>query len=181
MTDSGCHIRWIDATHAGMWLDIPVTNQRQPTEGSGEPERVLGTQARAYREKLGMTQAEVAKAMTARGFVMRQSTITKIENAQRPVRVNEATALAAVLHATLPDLLSDPAQRDALAAARDEERELAGQIRQAEQAVEDCRTVWIASEGAMVDADAKLRTLQARHAEAAEKLMALAAAGRNEA
>lgn len=160
-----------------MCLNIPVTNQRQPTDGRGEPEHVLAAQARAYREKLGMTQAEVARAMAGRGFPgMQQSTIAKIEAAQRPVRVNEAAALAVVLHATLPDLLGDPAQRDALAAARDEERELAGQIRQAGQALEDCRTAWIAAGSAMEAAEANLGALRERHAEAREKAGALAAA-----
>ena len=128
-----------------------------------------------------MTQAEVAKAMAARGFPgMQQSTIAKIEAAQRPVRVNEAAALAVVLHADLADLITDPAQRgkrDALAAARDAERELAGQVLQAERSREDRRTEWIAAEGAMVAAEEHLRALRERHAEARQKAEALAAAG----
>lgn len=167
-----------------MCYNIPVQNQRQPTDdapgaaqdGRGEPEHVLAAQARAYREKLGMTQAEVARAMTARGFTMRQSTIAKIEAAQRPVRVNEAAALAVVLHAGLADLVTDPAQRGALAAARNEERELAGQVLQAERGLQDRRADWIAAEGAMVTAEADLKALRERHAEAMEKAGALAAA-----
>src|SRR5690242_1263728 len=115
-----------------------------------------------------MTQGEVAEAMNARGFSMRQSTITKIEKGLRPVRVNEATALAAVLHTDLADLVTDPAQRgkrDALAAARDEERELAGQVLQAERSLEDRRTEWIAAEHAMAIGDARLKALRERHAE----------------
>jgi len=127
-----------------------------------------------------MTQAEVARAMAARGFPkMQQSTITKIENAQRPVRVNEAAALAAVLHAGLADLVTDPAQRyrqDALAAARDAERELAGQLHQAERRLEEHRAAHAAAEYAVADSAARLEAIQARHAEAREKAEALAAA-----
>lgn len=174
-----------------MCLNIPVTNQRQPTDdppgaaqdGYGEPERVLAAQARAYREKLGLTQDEIAAAMTARGHRMRQSTVAKIEAAQRPVRVNEAVALAAVLHADLPALLAGPAQQDrqdALAAARDEERELAGQLRQAERRLEEHRQAHAAAEYAVADSAARLEAIQARHAEAREKAEALAAAGGSE-
>lgn len=149
-----------------------MTNQRQPTD----PERVLGVQARAYREKLGMTQDEVADAMNARGFSMRQSTIAKIEGAQRPVRVSEAVALAAVLHADLADLLADPAQHDVLASARAEEREIAGQLRQARNELTASNAHLATAQWAMQEAIDRVAAIQARYDEARARVDALAAA-----
>src|SRR5579859_7645640 len=149
----------------------------------GEPERILAAQARAYREKLGMTQAEVAREMSARGPAMRQSTIAKIEGGQRPVRVNEAVMLAAVLRVPLADLLAGPGQQDrgdALAAARDEEREMLGQLLQAGRRFEEHRAAHAYAEQAMHEAAAHVELAQARYAEARARAGALAAAANEE-
>lgn len=174
-----------------MRFNIPVTNQREPTGDSpadrrdkygGEPERTLAGQVRAIREKLGMTQAEVAREMSARGLVMRQSTIAKIEAAQRPVRVNEAVMLAAILRATVDDLLSEPGQRDrldALAAARAEERELLGQLLVAGHRLEEHRAAYASAEHALREAATRVEVIEARYAEA-QHMAAFLAAGDHE-
>ncbi len=170
-----------------MRFNIPVTNQREPTGDTpaemrdrygGEPERILAAQVRAIREKLGMTQAEVASEMTARGLGMRQSTIAKIEAGQRPVRVNEAAMLAGILHTSVAELLADPARKgrlDALAAARATERELLGQFFVARHRLEDHRAACVAAEHAMREAERWAQAMEAKYAEAQAMAAALEA------
>jgi transcriptional regulator with XRE-family HTH domain len=170
-------------------LNILVTNQRELTGDApaemrdrygGEPERVLAAQVRAFREKLGMTQEQVAREMSARGPVMRQSTIAKIEAGQRPVRVNEAVMLAAILHCDLAALLTDPGQRDRrddLAAARDAERELLGLVLQAVQKLEEHRAAHVTAGHALREAEIRAEALQIRYTEAQARAEALAAEG----
>jgi transcriptional regulator with XRE-family HTH domain len=158
-------------------------NQREPTDTQardrygGEPERTLAAQARAYREKLGMTQAEVARQMSDRGAVMHQTTIAKIEAGQRPVRVNEAVLLAGILHATLADLLTAPGQPEKRgAAARDAERELLGQLLLAERRLEEHRAVRASAENAVAEAVRVVEAFRLRYEEALYRAEALAAA-----
>jgi transcriptional regulator with XRE-family HTH domain len=89
----------------------------------GDPERILGQRLRTLREEVGMTQAHLAAAMTRQGFPMHQTMIGKVEGNQRPVRVNEAAALAAILGFTLADLLADPDLNAETSALRDELRQ----------------------------------------------------------
>lgn len=51
----------------------------------------------AIRGERGMSQAELAKRMTARGFPMQQSTVAKIEKHDRPLRLSEFFALCTTL------------------------------------------------------------------------------------
>jgi transcriptional regulator with XRE-family HTH domain len=58
------------------------------------PERVLAVNLREARERLGLTQKNVADRMSFLGFSMMHTTVAKIEAGQRPVRLNEAFGLA---------------------------------------------------------------------------------------
>ncbi|NEE42016.1 helix-turn-helix transcriptional regulator, partial [Streptomyces sp. SID7982] len=53
----------------------------------------------------GLSQGKVADAMNAEGFVFYQQTIAKVESGERPVRLDEATALARIFGADLGDAL----------------------------------------------------------------------------
>jgi transcriptional regulator with XRE-family HTH domain len=99
-----------------------------------DPERILGQRLRALREEAGMSQGEVADAMTRQGFPMHQTMIGKVEQNKRPVRVNEAAALAAILGLTLPDLLADPELDAVESTLRDELREATARRLRAEAA-----------------------------------------------
>lgn len=90
-----------------------------------DPERILGQRLRGFREEAAMTQAQLAEVMTGQGFPMHQTTIAKIEAAQRPVTVNEAVRFAAILGLRLPDLLADPDLDEETAAVREEHRQAA--------------------------------------------------------
>jgi transcriptional regulator with XRE-family HTH domain len=106
------------------------TRQREPIPPAklremygDDPERILGRRLRALREEAGMTQTQLADAMTRQGFPMHQTMIGKVEANQRPVRVNEAAALAGILGFALPDLLADPDLNAETSALRDELRQ----------------------------------------------------------
>jgi transcriptional regulator with XRE-family HTH domain len=60
-------------------------------------EDVAGRQLRMLRLGRGWTQQEVANRMRKLGYSWQQSTIGKIETAQRPLRLNELSDLAATL------------------------------------------------------------------------------------
>lgn len=91
--------------------------------------------------------------MAASGFSWRQTTVAKTETAQRPLRVNEATALAAVLDVDWHEMVSggsvvDGALRRVLeAGARLEDAKsrvaaVRGELEKAEQDLEDARRAY---------------------------------------
>jgi transcriptional regulator with XRE-family HTH domain len=103
-------------------------------EGYGEdPERILGIRLRGLREEAGLTQAQLAGRMTRQGFSMHQTTIAKIEANQRPVTVNEAVTLAAVLGIPMPWLLADPDLDEEASILWDELRKVAADKLDAER------------------------------------------------
>lgn len=92
--------------------------ENEQRDARDDPESVLSRRLKIVREEAGITQREVAAWMTAEGFPMVQSTITKIEKGQRPVSLNEAVALAGVLDVGLSWLLSAPELDEEGAAVR---------------------------------------------------------------
>jgi transcriptional regulator with XRE-family HTH domain len=69
----------------------------------------VATNVRAFRERNGLSQEELAQRMSERGFGFSQATIWKIESGQRPVKISEAVALSEALE--LPrwlDLAEEP-------------------------------------------------------------------------
>jgi len=79
-------------------------------EAAGSPktptaEDVAGRQLRMLRQGRGWTQQEVANRMRKLGYSWQQSTIGKIEAAQRPLRLNELADLAATLGVSVTHFL----------------------------------------------------------------------------
>jgi transcriptional regulator with XRE-family HTH domain len=70
-------------------------------------ELVLGQRVRAFREARGWTQEELARKMKDLGFTWYQSTAAKTENSARPIRVNEAAALADLFEVRIDDLVRE--------------------------------------------------------------------------
>jgi len=54
-----------------------------------------------------MTQRDLADALRREGFSMHQTTVAKLEAAERPIRVNEAAALARIFNVSLTRLLDE--------------------------------------------------------------------------
>lgn len=59
----------------------------------------------AERERQGLSQSELARRVSAGGLRMQPPTIWRIEEGERPVRLNEAVLIADALGINLPDLV----------------------------------------------------------------------------
>lgn len=70
-----------------------------------DPERYLGARVRQLREQFGYSQEHLAKLMQEAKLKWGQTTVAKTEAGSRPVRVNEAVALADLFGLTVNDLL----------------------------------------------------------------------------
>ncbi|MEV7976241.1 helix-turn-helix transcriptional regulator [Streptomyces sp. NPDC086519] len=84
-------------------------------------EQAVGRRIKALRGIRGWSQQQLASRMSVAGFSWGQTTVTKTENAERPLRVNEAVQLAHVFGVSVGDLLASPAdghQPALVAAAR---------------------------------------------------------------
>jgi transcriptional regulator with XRE-family HTH domain len=84
------------------------THQAQPamqsTSGPWEP--IFVENMRRLRENSKMTQTDLAKALKSRGLPFHQQTIQRIENGERPVRLNEAFLIARELEIELDTMVS---------------------------------------------------------------------------
>jgi len=74
---------------------------------AGVVDKLFAIQVRETRERLKMSQGELARQMSARGFPYYQQTVRRIEDSQRKVSVGEAKALAEILGTTI-DRLTEP-------------------------------------------------------------------------
>jgi transcriptional regulator with XRE-family HTH domain len=64
-------------------------------------EEVIGRRLRELRQAAGMSQRDVAALIPG----WRQSLVSKMESGNRPMRLNELAALAAIFGVTLPELI----------------------------------------------------------------------------
>jgi transcriptional regulator with XRE-family HTH domain len=68
-------------------------------------EQVVGQRIKSLRTLHGWSQQELATRMEGMGHTWRQTTVTKTENADRPIRVNEAVHLSQIFGVTIGELL----------------------------------------------------------------------------
>lgn len=59
---------------------------------------------KALREKQGLTQTDVARRLRERGLSFHQSTVAKVETGERPIRLDEAYAIADALGSQVGDM-----------------------------------------------------------------------------
>jgi transcriptional regulator with XRE-family HTH domain len=85
-------------------------NRAAPSAARADPEERAGKALRQLRLARGWSQEEVAVRMTAYGHDFHQTTIAKIEAAQRPLRVRELADFAALYGVAVQDLLYGPAR-----------------------------------------------------------------------
>lgn len=147
------------------------------------PEETFGQVVRELREARGWSQRELAEELATYDITVHQSTIAKIEAGARPIRLNEALAISALLGVpSLVDLLStagpnsaDPTQAEAaeyqkalkeatkialeaeqnFVTARRETRAASRRLRTLTQVCEEVKKNWI-------DAQQRLIMLRAR-------------------
>jgi transcriptional regulator with XRE-family HTH domain len=67
-------------------------------------EKTFAEQMKRCREAKGMSQADLAKALTKRGLSYHQQTVLKVERGIRRVRLGEACTIADVLGVSLASL-----------------------------------------------------------------------------
>jgi transcriptional regulator with XRE-family HTH domain len=73
-------------------------------------EERLGAVVRSLRMAAGMTQEQLAQALTGEGWATRQNTIAKLENGLRPTTIAELYVIARVFNVEARDIyaLTDP-------------------------------------------------------------------------
>lgn len=93
-----------------------------PTPANGDPHRAprgtaptdqeiwFGENLRRLREQLGVSQSGLAREMAERGFQFHQTTISRIEAGDRPVRLAEATTLAEIVRTSVSMLIMQPVE-----------------------------------------------------------------------
>jgi transcriptional regulator with XRE-family HTH domain len=89
-----------------------VTPQSEPTDFN---QRVAAN-IRRFRRAAGMSQAELAYELTARGFSWVQQTVVRVENGSQPLKLEEAEAVGKVLGVDV-SVLSQSAENKEIAAA----------------------------------------------------------------
>lgn len=62
-----------------------------------QTEEQIGADVATARERAGLSQKELAAAMTDRGFKWAQATVSQIEKGERPLRLSEADHLAELI------------------------------------------------------------------------------------
>ncbi|MBP5800768.1 helix-turn-helix transcriptional regulator [Microbacterium maritypicum] len=62
-----------------------------------QTEEQIGADVASARERAGLSQKELAAAMTDRGFKWAQATVSQIEKGERPLRLSEADHLAELI------------------------------------------------------------------------------------
>jgi transcriptional regulator with XRE-family HTH domain len=71
------------------------------------PEQVVARQVRLLRQGREWSQQEVADKMRAYGYEWSQATVTRLESASRPIRVNELVDLASLFRVPVTQFLED--------------------------------------------------------------------------
>jgi ribosome-binding protein aMBF1 (putative translation factor) len=69
------------------------------------PDAEIGQKVADARSFMGMSQNELAEHLTARGLPFYQTTVSRIEDGARPLRLNEAVVVAAALNVNVMNLL----------------------------------------------------------------------------
>lgn len=97
-----------------------MPSPREPTATNEEPhsaptgtslteqEQWFGANLKRLREEKEISQTSFAQRMAEKGFAFHQTTVSRIEAGERPVRLSEATALAELVNATVGYLTRPP-------------------------------------------------------------------------
>jgi transcriptional regulator with XRE-family HTH domain len=133
------------------------------------PEQLVGRQVRLLRQGRGWSQQDVAEKMRAYGYKWSQATVTRLEAATRPIRLNELTDLAALYGVPVTQLLESGAPDDLEALEREIEKlrrervYLADRLQQAEAVAMDASTRRAETAALIARVDGRLETLLRWH------------------
>lgn len=84
------------------------------TDQVDEFDEQVGRNVQELRKARGLTQTELAERLAARGLPFRQQTVVKVEKGQRPLRLQEADAIASVLAVDIDVLADEPITFDSV-------------------------------------------------------------------
>jgi transcriptional regulator with XRE-family HTH domain len=90
-----------------------VANQQSSTDFNHR----LGERVMRLRKANGLSQADLAGMLAARGFSFQQPMIGKVERGERPLKADELAVIAQILSVRASDLLEDSPVGQAAAAA----------------------------------------------------------------
>jgi transcriptional regulator with XRE-family HTH domain len=93
MQGKGCRFLFVEQT------------SRERGQDKGRTGRAVGPNVRRARERLGIDLAALAKRLTDAGWPIAKSALSRLENGQRRVDVDDLMALAVVLHVSPLELL----------------------------------------------------------------------------
>jgi len=133
------------------------------------PEEVFAQTLRRRRKELGISLRDLAERMQQQGHQWHHTTVARTESARRPVRLNEAVALAGILRMPLAELLT-PAQDDHTPSNQDQlsflEHELSlarGELAGAEYLVRLTREEMEVARQQVVEAQKRLHEVSERY------------------
>jgi transcriptional regulator with XRE-family HTH domain len=86
--------------------DLVYRSLVNPQQVSTNFNKYVGGNIQLLRKARGMSQADLARELTARGYSFQHQGVLKLEGGARPLRFEEAFALAEILGVT-PDQLAD--------------------------------------------------------------------------
>lgn len=75
------------------------------TDGDIRPEHVFARRTRELRDRLGISQVQLATTLAARGVRIDPTSITRLERGTRGIRLNEAVAIARAFGQTVDEML----------------------------------------------------------------------------
>ena len=83
----------------------PEQQSGPPPVQAGDDDERFATNIRETRERLGLSQGELARRMAELGWPYWQQTVRRVESGERKVSVGEAAALARILRADVGRLM----------------------------------------------------------------------------
>ncbi|MDX2948174.1 helix-turn-helix domain-containing protein [Streptomyces caniscabiei] len=151
-------------------MEIVGPHQTPPTDA----ERIIGREMRRLRERLGITQQDIAARMIKDGFRFHQTQIAKMERGERPIRVNEWLSIAAALGTTPQEMLASALAANAedshqdqltLADLQEQKGEVEERMLRLREEVQQARNATLAARMAMEMAQVEARDAEMRERE----------------
>jgi transcriptional regulator with XRE-family HTH domain len=151
-------------------------NEKLADDPQGIPthEQLAARQLRLLRQGRNWSQLEVAEKMRAYGYQWSQATVTRLEAATRPIRLNELAALAALYGVPVAQFLEPGAPDDFEVLEREIEQlraqraGLAQRLEAANSAAKDLHAQGAEAAALMARIDGRLASLMRWHPRAKE-------------
>ncbi len=107
--------------------------------------RSVGQNLQVLRKAAGLSQTDLAEALSARGLPFMQQTVLKVEKGSRPLKLEEAATAADVIGVTISDLFTAPGEVSGgeslrqLLIAYNRERAAEVEVKRAEEALQEAQ------------------------------------------